>query len=223
MRTSETKPTRRNVVAHAAAVLPWAAIRGTAANSAVSVGLLGTGNRGPYVAGMLAKNTPGRVTALCDLFPEKMERAKSTIGVENPKTYTDLRELLKSDVDAVIIATPVYLHPEHLEAAIKAGKHIYIEKPAGADVEGCKRVMRLADSADRKLNITFGFQRRYAAGLPEGAKSSSPMGLSGRSGWRTRISSRAADPPWTCSGARVPPPTKSKLASGTAGRSFRGT
>jgi predicted dehydrogenase len=64
----------------------------------------------------------------------------------------------------VIIATPVFLHPEHLEAAIKAHKHIYIEKPAGLDVAGCKRVMQAADSADRSLNITFGFQQRYGQG-----------------------------------------------------------
>jgi predicted dehydrogenase len=145
----------------AAALLPLVAVRGTAANSSVSVGLLGSGNRGPYVAGMLAKNTAARVVALCDILPEKMERAKGVIGVENPKTYRDFRELLASDIDAVIIATPVYLHAEHFEAAVRAGKHIYIEKPAAADVEGCKRVMRWADSADRKLNITFGFQRRY--------------------------------------------------------------
>ena len=69
--------------------------------------------------------------------------------------------MLASDVDAVIIATPVFLHAEHFEAAVKAGKHIYIEKPASMDVEGCKRIMRAADGADRKLNITFGFQRRY--------------------------------------------------------------
>lgn len=161
MRIFESKPSRRSVIAHAAAVLPLAAVRGTAANAAISVGLLGSGNRGPYVAGMLAKNTSARVTALCDIFPEKMERAKATIGVPDAKTYQDLRELLASDIDAVIIATPAYLHPDHLEAAIKAGKHIYIEKPAGVDVEGCKRVMRAADSADRKINITFGFQRRY--------------------------------------------------------------
>lgn len=154
-------PSRRSVMRQAAALLPLAAVRGSAANSAVSVGLLGTGNRGPYVAGALARNTTARVTALCDLFPEKMERAKSAIGAPNAKTYQDFREMLASDIDAVIIATPVYLHPEHFEAAVKAGKHIYIEKPAAADVEGCKRVMRWADSADRKLNITFGFQRRY--------------------------------------------------------------
>jgi predicted dehydrogenase len=145
----------------AAGILPLSAVRGSAANSAVTVGLLGTGSRGPYVAGMLAKNTPARVVALCDIFPEKMERAKTTIGVKNPKMYADFRAMLASDIDAVIIATPVYLHAEHFEAAVKAGKHIYIEKPAAADVEGCKRVMRWADSADRKLNITFGFQRRY--------------------------------------------------------------
>ena len=52
-------------------------------------------------------------------------------------------------MDAVMIATPVYLHPEHFEAAVKSGKHIYIEKPAGMDVAGCKRVMKASDSADR--------------------------------------------------------------------------
>jgi predicted dehydrogenase len=100
--------------------------------------------------------------ALCDVVDAKIERAKQAIGTEDPKVYQDFRKLLESDVDAVIIATPVFLHPEHFEAAVKAGKHIYVEKPAGVDVAGCKRVMRWADSADRKLNITFGFQRRYA-------------------------------------------------------------
>jgi predicted dehydrogenase len=158
----ESHLTRRNIV-KAAAMIPFGAVRGSAANSAVTVGLIGTGNRGTYVATTLAKNTSARVVALCDVVESKIERAKGAIGVENPKVFTDFKKLLESDVDAVIIATPVYLHPEHFEAAVKAGKHIYVEKPAGVDVAGCKRVMRWADSADRKLNITFGFQRRYAA------------------------------------------------------------
>src|SRR4249920_907622 len=133
----------------------------TAANGAITVGVLGTGNRGTFVAAMLAKNTPGRVVALCDVVPEHMERAKKEIGVENPRLYSDFQKMLASDVDAIIIATPVFLHADHFEAAVKAGKHIYIEKPASMDVAGCKRVMRAADAADRKLNITFGFQRRY--------------------------------------------------------------
>ncbi|MBY0505661.1 MAG: Gfo/Idh/MocA family oxidoreductase [Bryobacteraceae bacterium] len=134
----------------------------SAANSALNVGLLGTGNRGPFVAGLMGKHTTARIAALCDLSEERMAKAKQQIGVENPRLYTDFRQMLASDIDAIIIATPVFLHVEHFEAAVKAGKHIYLEKPASVDVAGCKRIMALADSADRKLNITFGFQRRYA-------------------------------------------------------------
>jgi predicted dehydrogenase len=144
----------------AAAILPFGAFAGAAANGAVTVGLIGSGSRGTYVAGMLARHTPGRVVALCDILEEKMDRARQSIGIENPRRYTDLHRLLATDVDAVIIATPVYLHAEHFEAAVKSGKHIYLEKPASVDVAGCKRIMRAADSADRKLHITFGFQRR---------------------------------------------------------------
>ncbi len=143
-----------------AASLSLSAVKG--ANGAVTVGVLGTGNRGTFVAAMLAKNTPGRVVALCDVVPEHMAAAQKEIGVDNPRLYSDLHKLLASDIDAIVIATPVFLHAEHFEAAVKAGKHIYLEKPASMDVAGCKRVMRAADAADRKLNISFGFQRRYA-------------------------------------------------------------
>ncbi|HYI97351.1 MAG TPA: Gfo/Idh/MocA family oxidoreductase [Bryobacteraceae bacterium] len=151
----------RRTAVKAATILPLAMIRGTAANSAVSVGLIGAGSRGTYVTGLVAKNTPARVVAICDVVDGKSEKAAKAIGVESPQIYKDYHQLLSSDVNAVIIATPVFLHAEHFEAAVKAGKHIYIEKPASADVEGCKRIMRAADAADRKLHITFGFQRRY--------------------------------------------------------------
>ncbi len=151
----------RRTAVKAATILPLAMIRGTAANSAVTVGLIGAGSRGTYVTGLVAKNTPARVVAICDVVDGKSEKAATAIGVENPQIYKDYHQLLTSDVNAVIIATPVFLHAEHFEAAVKAGKHIYIEKPASADVEGCKRIMRAADAADRKLHITFGFQRRY--------------------------------------------------------------
>ena len=95
--------------------------RGTPANSAITVGVLGTGSRGTFVSAMMAKNTDARVVALCDVFEEKMEQAKKSIGVENPRLYKDFRQMLASDVDAIIIATPVFLHAEHFEAAVKAG------------------------------------------------------------------------------------------------------
>ena len=100
---------------------------------------------------------------MCDLFDEQITKAKERIGTQAPAEYNDLRRLLDTDVDAVIIATPPFLHAGHFEAAVKAGKHIYIEKPAAVSVEDCKRIMTASDSADRRLNITMGFQRRYAA------------------------------------------------------------
>ena len=91
----------RRAAAKAFAFAPFAAVRGTAANNAVTVGLIGSGNRGTFVAGMLAKNTPGRVVAVCDLFEEKMQQAAKSIGVQDAAMYTDLHKLLASPVDAV--------------------------------------------------------------------------------------------------------------------------
>ncbi len=151
----------RRTAFQAAALVPFQAIRGSAQNSAIKVGLIGAGNRGAYTGAAIAKDPRVKVVAICDVVDEQIANAKKKIGNPDAKSYTDFRELLASDIDAVMIATPVYLHPEHFEAAVKSGKHIYMEKPAGLDVAGCKRVMRAADSADRKMNITFGFQQRY--------------------------------------------------------------
>jgi predicted dehydrogenase len=151
---------RRNLI-KSAALVPFQSLRGTAANNAVKVGLIGSGGRGTYDASIAAKDPNAHIEAICDLFDDRLQAAKSKIPAPGAKVFKDYKDLLASDVDAVIIATPVFLHPEMLEAAIKAGKHVYMEKPAGLDVAGCKRVMRAADGADRKLNISFGFQQRY--------------------------------------------------------------
>ena len=157
-----TSTSRRTVLQTAAMAVPLAAVRGTAANSAPSVGLIGCGGRGGSLAGALLQATDARLVAMCDLFDEQIAKTKERIGTQSPKEYNDLNELLATDVDAVIIATPPFVHAGHFEAAVKAGKHIYIEKPAAVSVEDCKRIMRASDSADRKVNITMGFQRRYA-------------------------------------------------------------
>src|SRR5690348_7601057 len=154
------KISRRDLM-RGAAIVPLSSVRGAAANSAVSVGLIGAGGRGTFDANLLVKLPGARLTAVCDIFEDRIERARQNFAAQNPKVYKNYHELLASGVDAVIIATPVFLHPEHFEAAVKAGKHIYIEKPAGVDAAGCRRIIHAADSADRRLNITFGFQQCY--------------------------------------------------------------
>jgi len=138
------------------------AVRGSQANSQISVGLIGAGGRGSFDSAIVNGDPRARITALCDKFPDQFERAQKVIKVENPKTYTDFEKLLSaSDIDAVIIATPPFEHPRMLEAAIQARKHIYCEKPAGVDVEGIRRVMAAAHQADPSKTIAFGYQQRY--------------------------------------------------------------
>jgi len=146
----------------AASLVPLQAVTGSAQNSALRVGLIGSGSRGAYTATTVNKDPRAKIVAVCDVVEEQMKKAKTRTGAPDAKEYRNFQDLLgDKNIDAVMIATPVYLHPDHFEAAVKAGKHVYMEKPAGLDVAGCKRVMRIADQADRKLNITFGFQQRY--------------------------------------------------------------
>ena len=160
MKNSGSNISRRGAM-KAAAIVPFSAVAGTAANSAVTVGVLGSGGRGTTLAGHMERNTNGDVVALCDIQDSAIERATERLPPRERTIYKDYHKLLESNVDAVIIATPVFRHAEHFEAAVKAGKHIYIEKPAAGTIAECKRIMKAADSADPKLNIQFGFQRRY--------------------------------------------------------------
>ncbi|MFN7924582.1 MAG: Gfo/Idh/MocA family oxidoreductase [Bryobacteraceae bacterium] len=172
---------RRKAV-QAVTLMPLAAAQGSAANSAVSIGLIGAGNRGTFLAQTVLRHTPGRITAICDYFPEKIAEAKKALPAPDAREFRDYRDMLASNVDAVIIATPVFLHAEHFEAAVKAGKHVYIEKPAAASVADCKRIQRIADAADRKYEIAFGFQRRYGQ-VYQRAKQAQDSGAIGKVKW----------------------------------------
>ncbi len=138
-------------------------VRGTLANSQISVGVIGVGNRGAYDASIVHADPRARITAICDRFTDQLEPAMKTIKVEAPKPFTDFEKLLAvPDIDAVIITSPPFEHPRMLEAAIQARKHIYCEKPIGVDVEGCKRSIKAAAKADKSKTISVGFQQRSA-------------------------------------------------------------
>jgi myo-inositol 2-dehydrogenase/D-chiro-inositol 1-dehydrogenase len=137
------------------------AVRGSQANSKISVGLIGAGNRGTYDASIVHADPRAQVTALCDAFDDRIEAATAKLKLQNPAAYKDFEKMLASDVDAVVIATPPFEHPRMLEAAIQARKHVYCEKPIGVDHAGCKRAMAAARKADPKKCISVGFQQRY--------------------------------------------------------------
>ncbi|MFB3827628.1 MAG: Gfo/Idh/MocA family protein [Bryobacteraceae bacterium] len=138
------------------------AVRGSQANSKITVGLIGSGGRGSYDASVFHADPRAEVTALCDLFDDRIETASQRIKLtKKPAVYRDFEKLLASDVDAVIIATPPFEHPRMLEAAVQARKHIYCEKPMGVDLAGIKKVIAAGRAADPKKCISVGFQQRY--------------------------------------------------------------
>lgn len=134
------------------------------ANSQVRFGIIGIGGRGQYVGTLMANDPNARITAICDRYGDRIDAAKTKIpGAGKAATYRDAQQLpADPNVDAVLIATPVFMHPEHFEAAIAAKKHIYCEKPAGADVAGCKRLLAAWAKRDKTKRIQFGFQQRFS-------------------------------------------------------------
>ena len=151
-----------------------ALVRGTAANTAVRVGLLGCGGRGTEDASNLVDAGGARVVALADLFPDQlsaahahfdqMQQAKGYSALDasqlflGPNAYQQIAS--SKEVDAIVIATPPYYHPRHLEAVLAAGKHVYLEKPVAVDVPGALRVIELGKRAEGKLSLDVGFQIR---------------------------------------------------------------
>src|SRR6476660_9971961 len=78
------------------------------ANSALSVGLIGCGRRGTYVTGLFAKNEFAKVAYLCDIYEDQIAAASKIFS--GAKAFNNIDDMLASDVDAVYIATPPYLH-----------------------------------------------------------------------------------------------------------------
>ncbi len=159
------KMTRRAALAGGALLLSRSRTAfGAQANSQVALGIIGTGGRGRYVGTIFANDPRVRVAALCDIYHDQIDHAKTEIpNAERAPAFKNCQDLLaRTDLDAVLIATPVFLHPEHFEAAVGARKHIYCEKPAGADVAGVKRLVRAAKRADASKVVQFGFQQRFS-------------------------------------------------------------
>ncbi len=180
----------RTTAAAGAALWASAAPRGlwAAGSDALRVGLVGCGGRGTTAAINCVEAAPGvTVVALADLFADRIEDARRRFTAPDKEgkpprhaAHFDLSDercfvgfdayekLLKTNVNLVILATPPAFRPIHLEACIKAGKHVFMEKPVAVDPVGIRSIMASADLAKEKgLAIVAGTQRRHEGNYVE--------------------------------------------------------
>ena len=149
--------------------------RASAASSeTLRVGLIGCGGRGSGAAGQALKaDRYVSLTAMGDVFDDQLQKslnalrkeAGDKVQVTPEKCFVGLdayQKVIDSGVDVVILATPPGFRPQHLRAAVDAGKHIFCEKPMATDGPGVRSVLESVEIAKQKnLALVAGFCWRY--------------------------------------------------------------
>ena len=139
-------------------------VRGTQANSTIEIGLVGCGGRGSWMIPLFEKHGGYKLVACADYYQDHADKVGEKHGVPAARRYTTLsgyKKLCEDKLDAVVIETPPYFHPEHAAAAVAAGKHVYVAKPIAVDVPGCLSIGESAKTATaKKLVFLVDFQTR---------------------------------------------------------------
>lgn len=134
------------------------------ANSKIDIGLIGCGGRGKWIADLFAKNGHYNLVAVADYFQDKADEAGKKFNVPEARRFSGLsgyQRLLEQKLDAVVIETPPYFHPEQAAAGVAAGKHVYCAKPIAVDVPGCATIGESGRKATaKKLVFQIDFQTR---------------------------------------------------------------
>jgi len=158
-----------------------------AGSDMLKVGLIGCGGRGTGAAtqALMSTKTPVKLWAMADLFRDKLDRSydmlhdgaearydrvafdglASQMDVPESRKFVGFdayKQLLATDVDMVILATPPGFRPMTFQAAVEAGKHVFMEKPVAVDPVGIRTVIAAAKVAKAKgLSVVAGTQRRH--------------------------------------------------------------
>ena len=169
----------------AASTLPARPTGWLTGNDVIRIGLIGCGGRGTGAAVQaLSTKENVRLVAMADAFEDRLSKSYEAITshefedwssgeavnvgdkVEVPAEHRfvgfDAYQQVIPLVDVVVIATPPGFRPMHFEAAVDAGKHVFMEKPVAVDAPGIRRVLEAAEKAKvNKLNVVVGLQRHY--------------------------------------------------------------
>lgn len=150
-----------------------------AGSDIIKVGMIGCGGRNAGAAAQALSADPGaRLVAMCDIFRDRVEKARGAlkqsrgerIAVDDGHCFTGFdgyKHVIEAS-DVVLIANAAKFHPFHSMAAIRAGKHVFVEKPHGIDPVSVKLMQQACDLArEKKLCIVSGLHSRFHAGYAE--------------------------------------------------------
>lgn len=150
-----------------------------AGDDTLKLGLIGCGGRGRGAAVQALRADPNtRLVALGDVFPDQIETSvkllknadetlADRVDVSPERCFVGFdafQKVIDCGVDVVLLATPPHFRPQHLEACINAGKHVFAEKPVAVDAQGVRRVLAACEAAkEKKLAVVSGLCWRYEA------------------------------------------------------------
>jgi len=183
---SDSQTNRRQFLAAAGATAAIAGFpsilsaQGATNNATLKIGLIGCGGRGTGAATQALSADPNvKLWAIGDAFASQIP-----VAINNLKSYGDkvdvpesrqfsgldaYQKVIESGVDMVILTTPPGFRPQHLRAAVEAGKHVFAEKPMAIDVAGIKSVIESAKIAKQKgTTIQHGYCWRFSPNTREG-------------------------------------------------------
>jgi len=153
-----------------------------AGDETVKIGMIGCGGRCSGAASESLSAAPYvKLVAMYDVFEDRVQRSRKAlqdrypeqVQVDDAHCFSDFKGYQKviDSVDAVLIACASKFHPMYAEAAIKSGKHVFVEKPHAIDPVGCRRMQAVCDLAkDKGLSIVSGLQSRFHTGFQETVK-----------------------------------------------------
>jgi predicted dehydrogenase len=153
-------------------------------NDTLKLAAIGVGGRGSGAVNQAlntAKLGPVKLVAIAEVHEDRLKNAlnnfKSTHGdavdVPQERQFLGFDGYKKAiaEADVVILATPPGFRPMQFEEAIKAGKHVFMEKPVASDADGVRRVLAAAQEAKKKnLKVGVGLQRHHQLGYQETVK-----------------------------------------------------
>jgi len=120
------------------------------------IGLIGAGTFGEmhlHAYSQMGRRDDIKLAAIADVDAALLEKRKQEYGVA---TYLDYRQMLEEqELEAVAVATPDHLHGEISVDCLEAGKHVFVEKPLDTDVDGCRRMIEMAEANNCLLQVDF--------------------------------------------------------------------